>query len=60
MVGKDQLLSFLAQPEKYVLGDDLPPILPKRVSQEQVKACFPQALELSGYCPVTLKEVKEG
>ena len=60
MIGAPELNSFLANPTRYAEGKDLPSALPIRRSAQEAKSMFPKALQLRGYCPVTLKNGKEG
>ena len=59
MIGQKELDLFLASPERYVDGPNLPNDLPMR-RHEQDLTISDLKLELGGYCPVSLKQGKAG
>ncbi|KAF7690035.1 adenylate kinase 9 isoform X1 [Silurus meridionalis] len=61
MASRECLEKFLAAPEQFVAPIcphklPLPHLLPRKMSAGQVKSCFPQQVELKGYCSVTYQE----
>ncbi|CAB1340054.1 unnamed protein product [Coregonus sp. 'balchen'] len=58
MCSREYLKLFLETPEQFVIPGcphALPPphMMPKKLTAGQVKARFPQQVEMKGYCPVT-------
>lgn len=50
------MLMLKENPEKFVppIGaKSLPEVLPRRITEEEIKEKFPQQFELGGYCTVT-------
>lgn len=61
MIGERELNLFLKSPEKYVNGPSLPADLPIRRHIEDLNDLKSTLkVELSGYCPVSLKQGKPG